>query len=105
MTLMIEHASILGVQVSAISLSTAVNAVESWVSRGESHYICVTGVHGIMESHRRKELKDIHNSAGLVVPDGMPLVWLSRFQGFHQITRVYGPDLMLAVCERSLQHG
>jgi len=33
------------------------------------------------------------------VPDGMPLVWLGRGQGHRQVTRVYGPDLMLAVCD------
>ena len=29
----------------------------------------------------------------------MPLVWLGRWQGHRQVTRVYGPDLMLAVCD------
>ena len=58
-----------------------------------------------MESQRDEELRRIHNAAGLVTPDGMPLVWLSRLMGFRQVERVYGPDLMLAVCERSAQQG
>jgi N-acetylglucosaminyldiphosphoundecaprenol N-acetyl-beta-D-mannosaminyltransferase len=41
----------------------------------------------------------------LVTPDGMPLVWLSRLMGFRDVERVYGPDLMLAVCERSTARG
>lgn len=32
----------------------------------------------------------------------MPLVWLSRFKGFRHVERVYGPDLMLVLCERSV---
>jgi N-acetylglucosaminyldiphosphoundecaprenol N-acetyl-beta-D-mannosaminyltransferase len=35
----------------------------------------------------------------------MPLVWLSRLQGFHHVERVYGPDLMLALCERLAAKG
>jgi N-acetylglucosaminyldiphosphoundecaprenol N-acetyl-beta-D-mannosaminyltransferase len=35
----------------------------------------------------------------------MPLVWISRLQGFRHVDRVYGPDLMLAVCERSAERG
>jgi len=58
-----------------------------------------------MESQRDEELRRIHNRAGLVTPDGMPLVWLSRLQSFHHVERVYGPDLMLALCERSVAKG
>src|SRR5262249_49109340 len=39
-------------------------------------------------------LRDIHNNAGMVTPDGMPLVWFMRFLGKDRARRVYGPDLM-----------
>lgn len=32
----------------------------------------------------------------------MPLVWLSRLKGFRYVSRVYRPDLMLALCDRSV---
>lgn len=56
-----------------------------------------------MESHRDEAVRRIHNAAGLVTPDGMPLVWLSRLKGFRHVEHVYGPDLMLVLCERSLE--
>ena len=68
-----------------------------WITTGARHYVCVTGVHGVMESQRDETLRRIHNGAGLVTPDGMPLVWLSRSRGWRHTERVYGPDLMLAV--------
>ena len=37
----------------------------------------------------------------LVTPDGMPMVWMGRLQGQRSIRRVYGPDLMLNLCENS----
>src|ERR671922_2584777 len=101
----IPRANILGVEISAINMEMALRTIEGWISRQESHYVCVTGVHGVMESWRDEELRRIHNAAGLVTPDGMPLVWLSRLMGFRQVERVYGPDLMLAVCERSATRG
>lgn len=96
------RADILGVSVSAINTIQAIQAIDRWICQREQHYVCVTGVHGIMESQRDAKLKQIHNSAGLVTPDGMPLVWLSRLQGLSWVERVYGPDLMLAVCQHSL---
>lgn len=55
-----------------------------------------------MESRRDPDLRRIHNRAGLVTPDGMPLVWLCRSAGFVSTRRVYGPDLLLAACEHFL---
>ncbi len=91
--------------ISAINLRRAVETIERWIQRGENHYVCVTGVHGVMESQRDEALRGIHNAAGLVTPDGMPLVWLSRLHGLGHVERVYGPDLMLACCASSLATG
>jgi len=83
----------------------ALEIIEGWIARRERHYVCVTGVHGVMESQRNENLRRIHNQAGLVTPDGMPLVWLCKLKGFRHVDRVYGPDLMLALCERSVTMG
>ena len=96
---------ILGVRVSALTLDMTVGVISDWIAKGAAQYVCVTGVHGIMESQREPELRDIHNQAGLVTPDGMPLVWLSRLAGKAHVERVYGPDLMEAVCRASGAHG
>ncbi len=101
----LPRANILGVGVSAINPDIAVETVHHWIANGEKHYVCVTGVHGVTESSRDERLRQIHNEAGLVAPDGMPLVWVSRMMGFRQVDRVYGPDLMLAVCSKSAARG
>jgi N-acetylglucosaminyldiphosphoundecaprenol N-acetyl-beta-D-mannosaminyltransferase len=89
-----ERVDILGVRVSSINMDDAIAAVEHWVDTGRRTYVCVTGVHGVMEAWRDHRLRRIHNEAGIVTPDGMPLVWLSRLFGDNRTERVYGPDLM-----------
>jgi N-acetylglucosaminyldiphosphoundecaprenol N-acetyl-beta-D-mannosaminyltransferase len=96
---------VLGVEVSAIDMAQALAVIDDWIATGARQYVCVTGVHGVMESRRDPALRQIHNQAGLVTPDGMPLVWLARRAGFAHVTRVYGPDLMLACCEASVARG
>ena len=96
---------ILGVQVSAIDIPRAVGTIERWINTNQREYVCVTGVHGVMESQKDKELREIHNRAGMVTPDGMPLVFLSRWYGHRDVQRVYGPDLMIELCRRSLETG
>jgi N-acetylglucosaminyldiphosphoundecaprenol N-acetyl-beta-D-mannosaminyltransferase len=94
--------NVLGVGVSALNLQLATAAIEDWIGAGQREYVCVTGVHGIIESRRDPAVRAVHNAAGLVVPDGMPLVWLLRLAGQRNSGRVYGPDLMLQLLERSV---
>lgn len=101
----IPRAYILGVGVSALTMDRALTTITSWIAKGQHHYVCVTGVHGVMESQADARLRQIHNDSGLTTPDGMPLVWLSRIAGFPYVERVYGPDLMLALCNYSQQYG
>lgn len=86
--------NILGVGVSVVNMDGAVEAIHGWIDRNERRYVCVTGVHGIMESQRSAELRRIHNEAGMVTPDGMPLAWLLRLAGHLDVDRVCGPELM-----------
>jgi N-acetylglucosaminyldiphosphoundecaprenol N-acetyl-beta-D-mannosaminyltransferase len=100
-----ESVDVLGVNVSAINMDMALGSIQGWIESGDHQYVCVTGVHGVMESQSDESLRAIHNRAGLVTPDGMPLVWLSRLRGAKHVQRVYGPDLMDACCEVSVRHG
>lgn len=100
-----RRVGILGVEVSAITLDDAVAAIDCWIARRTPHYVCITGVHGLMESRRDPGLREIHNRAGLVTPDGMPLVWMAHRLGHPRVRRVYGPDLMRLVTARSPARG
>ncbi len=101
----IRRVDVLGVGISAVSMTQAVERIGAWVSRADREYVCVTGVHGVMESRRDLDLRRIHNESGLTTPDGMPMVWAGRRAGASWMTRVYGPDLMLAVLERAVVAG
>jgi N-acetylglucosaminyldiphosphoundecaprenol N-acetyl-beta-D-mannosaminyltransferase len=101
----IARVDVLGVGVSAITMDDAVRTITGWIVDGRQHYVCVTGVHGVMESQRDPELLSIHNNSGLTTPDGMPLVWASRWAGAGHVERVYGPDLMLELCALAAEKG
>jgi N-acetylglucosaminyldiphosphoundecaprenol N-acetyl-beta-D-mannosaminyltransferase len=100
-----HRTNILGVGVSAINMAQALDVIDEWIAARTPQFVCVSGVHGVTECLRSPELRDIHNDAGLVTPDGMPLVWLSRARGARHVERVYGPDLLLACCAASVERG
>jgi len=93
---------VLGVWVDAVQIPDVIAQMEHWIQeRKYSHFIAVTGMHGVTEAQQDPAFKEILNAADLVVADGMPLVWLGRQQGFILKRRVYGPELMETFCRDS----
>jgi len=92
--------NILGIAVDPLDMESALANIGSALSQRRKGYVCIIGVHGIMEAHRDPKLAQIYARSTLAVPDGMPTVWLGHWQGFGQMQRVAGPDLMLEVFRR-----
>ena len=99
------QANVLGVGISALNMTKALRLSERLLQERGKGYICVTGVHGVMESQRDGKLRDILNRSFLSLPDGMPMVWVGRLQGHDTMGRVYGPDFMLQLCRLVAKHG
>jgi N-acetylglucosaminyldiphosphoundecaprenol N-acetyl-beta-D-mannosaminyltransferase len=102
---MTNRVSVLGVGISVLNLKTALAAIVGAVHGRRKGYICVTGVHGVMEAQEDAAFKTILNGAFLCTPDGMPMVWAGKLAGHREMSRVYGPDLMLDVCAWSEESG
>ena len=95
---MTKRVNVLGVGISVLNLSTALAAIAEAVRTRRKGYICVTGVHGVIEAQADENFRRILNGAFLCTPDGMPMVWMGKIHGHAEMRRVYGPDLMLDVC-------
>jgi len=65
----------------------------------------VAPISTIVDSQWDKDYKEVLNGAGMVTPDGMPLVWIAKMKGNKEIGRTYGPDLLLALCEKGQNKG
>jgi N-acetylglucosaminyldiphosphoundecaprenol N-acetyl-beta-D-mannosaminyltransferase len=85
----------------AIDVPDAVHRCERFIAARRKGYVCVSGVHGVMEAQRDPEFRAILNRSFLCTPDGMPTVWVGHLQGHSRMRRVYGPDFMLEMCRRS----
>jgi N-acetylglucosaminyldiphosphoundecaprenol N-acetyl-beta-D-mannosaminyltransferase len=92
-----------GVRINAVTLLDVVTRIREWVHSDHPQYICLTGAHGIVEMQSNMDLASINERAGLVTPDGTPIVWLGRFKGFH-LERVCASNLMPAIFRDGLTY-
>src|SRR5215470_1776224 len=93
---------VVGVPVHAVQILDVISRIKTWIRSGVTgRYIAVTGMHGIAESWTDQLYKRTLLEADLVVPDGMPLVWLGRWHQHGLKRRVYGPELMETFCRQT----
>jgi len=90
-----ECANVLGVQVEALNMERALDQLGEALRSNRKGYVCMAGVHGVMEAQRSTAVRCAFRDSLMNLPDGMPTVWVGRSQGFTTMRRVAGPDVML----------
>lgn len=88
---------ILGIQISAASFAETLDRILAAPEAGERLSVHFATVHSLVEAEDNSAVAEAL-AAGLVEPDGMPLVWLGRRQGL-DVERVCGPDFMPALMD------
>jgi len=91
--------NVLGTAVSALSLAQARDIVLAARGHKRLGYVCCATAYNLNLARTDPALRRAYAHSCLTTPDGMPLVWLGRWHGHRGVTRVYGPDLLLAACE------
>jgi N-acetylglucosaminyldiphosphoundecaprenol N-acetyl-beta-D-mannosaminyltransferase len=96
---------LLGMRVDAISYPDLSEKAIAWIGEKSGRSIFAANTHMVMEAYDNPAFRKVVNSADLVTPDGMPLVWWLRSMGVKNQPRVYGPDVMLHLCDFAAKQG
>ncbi len=97
--------NICDVPVSSVNINQACETIDGWIQARKRTYICVAPASTIVDSQSDHSYKKVLDNADMITPDGMPLVWAAKLMGDKNIERTYGPDLLLALCERGQEKG
>ena len=98
--------SVLGVGVNAVDYEYAVDRVMEAARNQQPLAVSALAVHGVMTGATDPEHRYRLNRFDIICPDGQPVRWaLGVVHGAKLADRVYGPTLMLKVCERAAQDG
>jgi N-acetylglucosaminyldiphosphoundecaprenol N-acetyl-beta-D-mannosaminyltransferase len=81
-----------------LRLEEQVYLMLTWAKKHKSKVICLANSHMLMEAYWNKGFAKVLQTADLVSPDGMPLVWILRLMGFRHQNRVAGMDVFLNLC-------
>lgn len=86
--------AMLGVAFDAVTMDEALARIAEMVASRQPHYVVTPNVDFLVQARRDAELRRILLEAHLVLCDGTPLVWTSRWLGNPLPERVAGADLV-----------
>src|SRR5687767_9677798 len=85
--------AILGVPFDNVTSAETVDRIDAMIASRRPHYVVTANVDFLVQAHRDVELRRILLEADLVVCDGTPLLWASRWLGNALPGRVAGSGL------------
>lgn len=91
---------VLGARIDALSWDAAQERLLAWAHARESRCVTICNVHVVVTASQDLAYQQVINAADMATPDGAPVAWMLRRQGFAGQPRISGPDLMWALCER-----
>jgi N-acetylglucosaminyldiphosphoundecaprenol N-acetyl-beta-D-mannosaminyltransferase len=97
-------ATVNGIGIDAIRVADLPGRIDTFVRCGESHVVHFCPAEPTVIARRHPAYREILNRGALNVPDGMSVVWTLRLLG-HDAERVYGPDVLLQLCDAGRASG
>jgi N-acetylglucosaminyldiphosphoundecaprenol N-acetyl-beta-D-mannosaminyltransferase len=102
----LQHSvAVMGLPLANVTASEAVDEIERLVLSGGPHQVATANLDFWLNSLKDVHLHRIIAGCSLVVPDGMPLVWISGLMGKPLKERVSGVDLVPMLAELSARKG
>jgi len=104
--MLFEKVNLCGVDIHCCTLEQATEFVINYAkNRGTPASVVTPNAHHLVILQKDEAFRDIYRESVLVVADGVPLVWASRFLGQPLPERVNGTDLFEKTCAVAAKEG
>ena len=95
----------LNTYVSNLTMEETLHKIELLLEKKKKSYVVAVNVDVIMKIEKDKELKKATDEADIVLVDGKPLIWISKWKRRPIKEKVSGSDLVPRLCELSNRKG
>ena len=95
----------LNIEIDNLSMDESIDYIDKLIKRKKNSYVVTPNVDHIVKLENDSEFLEVYNNADLVLTDGMPLVWISKFLKTPIKEKVSGSDLFPKVCKLADEKG
>jgi N-acetylglucosaminyldiphosphoundecaprenol N-acetyl-beta-D-mannosaminyltransferase len=102
---LVETLALLGVPISNVTMDEAIDYIDASIRRGGFHQYATANADFLRNAIKDPQMQQILFACDLVVPDGMPLLWVSRLLNCPLRDRVCGVDMVPRLAELAARRG
>ncbi len=100
-----QHIHLLGLDIHNFTMDETLLAIAEIVERRKFAFAVTPNVDHTMKLRKNAKFRELYAKAGLVVADGMPLIWAAKLLGTPLKERISGADLFDRTCAMAAQNG
>lgn len=100
-----EKQPLLNTYVNNVDMDETLSSIDKMILSGEKSYVVAINVDVVMKIEADQYLKKITDNADMVLVDGKPLVWISKWHKHPVKAKISGSDLVPLLCEKARDKG
>ena len=92
-------------EIDNLTMDEALQRIEQLIKENRNAYVVTPNVDHIVQLERGGALKEVYKDADLILTDGKPLVWISKWYGTPIKEKISGSDLFPRLCALAADKG
>lgn len=96
---------LLNTYINNVDMPETIQAIENMIASEQKSYVVAINVDVVMKIEKDAYLKEIVDNADMVLVDGKPLIWISKWHGRPLKDKISGSDLVPQMCDVAAKKG
>ena len=92
-------------EIDNLTMDEALENIDELIQEDRNAFVVTPNVDHIVQLERGGELVYVYNQADLILTDGKPLIWISKWYGTPIKEKISGSDLFPRLCQMAAQKG
>lgn len=92
-------------EVDNLTMDEALSAIDELICKKKNAYVVTPNVDHIVQLEHGGDLCEVYKNADLILTDGKPLLWISKWYGTPIKEKISGSDLFPLLCQMAAQKG
>ena len=92
-------------EIDNLTMKEAIERIDELIREEKNAYVVTPNVDHIIQLERGGELVEVYKNADLILCDGKPLIWISKWYGTPIKEKISGSDLFPRLCALAAKRG
>ena len=95
----------MNIEIDNLTMKEALQEIDKLIQEDKNAFVVTPNVDHIIQLERGGELVEAYKQADLILTDGKPLIWISKWYGTPIKEKISGSDLFPLLCDMAAQKG